>query len=112
MVKPKSSRIFPRLRQKKEEVFPVQVSYADSKTSILLTVKVSPKTTIKKAIELSGITKIAKKIKPAEGYVGIFSEIKPLDTIVKKDDRIEIYRPLAVSPKEARQNRLKQEKNT
>ena len=31
--------------------------------------------------------------------VGIFSEIKPLDTVLRHQDRIEIYRPLTVDPK-------------
>ncbi len=105
MVNLKSSSFFASSQQK-EERFPVQVSYADSKTSILLTVQVKPKTTIREAIELSGIQKISKKIKLTEGFVGIFSEVKPLDTFVEENDRIEIYRPLAVSPKEARKNRL------
>ena len=111
MVNTKSSPFFLARNKKKQDTFPVQVSYADSKTSILLTVQVKPETTIREAIELSGIQKISNKIKPVEGLVGIFSEIKPLDTFVKKDDRIEIYRPLAVSPKEARQNRLKKIQN-
>jgi len=112
MVQSKSSRLLTRQRKKKEEAFPVQVSYADAQTSILLTVLVKPRTTIQEAIELSGIKKISKKIKPTEGYVGIYSEVKPLNTIVEKNDRIEIYRSLAVSPKEARQNRIKQNKKT
>lgn len=31
--------------------------------------------------------------------VGIFSEIKPLDTVLRHKDRIEIYRPLTIDPK-------------
>ncbi|WP_338034419.1 RnfH family protein [Legionella cardiaca] len=39
--------------------------------------------------------------------VGIFAKIKSRDTILKSGDRIEIYRPLALDPKEKRRQRAK-----
>lgn len=38
---------------------------------------------------------------------GIFSKPALLDTVVKEGDRIEIYRPLLLSPKENRRQRAK-----
>jgi putative ubiquitin-RnfH superfamily antitoxin RatB of RatAB toxin-antitoxin module len=39
--------------------------------------------------------------------VGIFSKKMPLDTILKSGDRVEIYRPLTIDPKEKRRQRAK-----
>lgn len=110
MDKQKRPRSLIRRQSKNRGIFPVQVSYAGTDTSIVLTVNVKPGTTIRDAFELSGIRKIAKNIRLVEGQAGIFGEIRPLDTLVKENDRIEIYRPLAASPKETRKKRIAQGK--
>lgn len=38
--------------------------------------------------------------------IGIYGQRCSLDTIVKENDRIEIYRPLVISPIEARKRRV------
>ena len=43
--------------------------------------------------------------------VGIWMKLKTLDTRVRPLDRIEIYRPLQVDPKEARRQRYKKQKS-
>ena len=40
--------------------------------------------------------------------IGIWGRVRPLDTPLRERDRIEVYRPLTVDPKEAR--RLRYEK--
>ena len=37
--------------------------------------------------------------------VGIWGRVRPLDTPLRERDRIEVYRPLTVDPKEARRQR-------
>ena len=39
--------------------------------------------------------------------VGIWMKAKPLDTPLRAQDRVEIYRPLRVDPKEARRQRYR-----
>jgi putative ubiquitin-RnfH superfamily antitoxin RatB of RatAB toxin-antitoxin module len=112
MDKPQRARSLVRRQPKNRGNFPVQVSCAMEDTSVVITVHVKRGTTIREAFELSNIRKIAKNVKLVEGQVGIFSEIKPLDTIVRENDRIEIYRPLATPPKETRKKRLEQEKSS
>ncbi|OWQ88292.1 hypothetical protein CDN98_06270 [Roseateles terrae] len=36
---------------------------------------------------------------------GIWSKLRPLDTPLRSGDRVEVYRPLTVDPKEARRQR-------
>jgi len=38
--------------------------------------------------------------------VGIWGRVRPLDTPLRERDRIEVYRPLTVDPKEARRRRV------
>jgi putative ubiquitin-RnfH superfamily antitoxin RatB of RatAB toxin-antitoxin module len=37
--------------------------------------------------------------------IGIWGRVRPLDTLLRDRDRIEVYRPLTVDPKEARRLR-------
>lgn len=111
MDKPKRPRSLIRRQSKSRGKFPVQVSYAGADSSIVLTIHVKPGTTIREAFELSGLQKIAKNVRLAEGKTGIFGEIKPLDTPVQENDRIEIYRPLAASPSQTRKKRIQEGKS-
>ncbi len=43
----------------------------------------------------------------AELKIGVWGRLKPLDTPLRDRDRIEVYRPLTVDPKEARRQRYK-----
>lgn len=42
---------------------------------------------------------------PGELRVGIWGRVRPLDTLLRERDRIEVYRALTVDPKEARRQR-------
>lgn len=42
---------------------------------------------------------------PGELRVGIWGRVRPLDAPLRERDRIEVYRPLTVDPKEARRQR-------
>ena len=43
---------------------------------------------------------------PLEGLpCGVWSKLRPLDHLLRDGDRIEVYRPLLVDPKEARRQR-------
>ena len=41
---------------------------------------------------------------------GIWGRVQPLDTLLRDRDRVELYRPLLVDPKEARRLRYKRAK--
>ena len=86
--------------------FPVQVCYATPEKQLLLDVDVLPETRLIDAILKSGILDHLPR-PPKEGETGIFGRKKPFDTVLKAHDRIEIYRPLPVSPAEMRRHRLR-----
>jgi len=85
----------------------VEVAYADTKQQRILNIEVDEGSTIEKVIDSSGILEIFTDIDLSKQKVGIFSQQKKLDDIVREGDRVEIYRPLTLDPKEARKRRAK-----
>ena len=83
----------------------VEVAYAAAQKQQILTVTVPFASTIEKAIDCSGILDIFPEIDLTRQKVGIFSQQKKLTDILHHGDRIEIYRPLTIDPKEARRRR-------
>lgn len=63
--------------------------------------------TLKEAIEQSGILEKYPEIDLDSYKTGIFSRKRELHTPVHAGDRIEIYQPLKVDPREARRHRAK-----
>ena len=63
--------------------------------------------TLKEAIEQSGILEKYPEIDLDSNKVGVFSRKRELHAPVRAGDRIEIYQPLKVDPKEARRLRAK-----
>ncbi len=85
----------------------IEVAYALPMRQVVLKVEVSPGTTVQQAIESSGVLQQFPQIDFATAVVGIFSRPCRLGDVVKAGDRIEIYRPLLIDPKEARRNRAR-----
>lgn len=89
-----------------EQLIPVQICYAEPEKQIILDIKVPANTRLVDAIFQSGIMD-QLSITVKEGEVGIFGKKKPFHTLLKAHDRIEIYRPLKISPQEARRQRAR-----
>lgn len=83
----------------------VEVAYAKPEEQVILPIKVPAGTTAEQAILESGILARFSEIDLAVNKIGIFSRVCPLDQILQQADRVEIYRPLANDPKEARRQR-------
>ncbi|BCG64730.1 MAG: hypothetical protein methR_P2522 [Methyloprofundus sp.] len=87
----------------------IEVAYAKADQQLILPLQVSKNCTVEEAVQLSGILALFPEISLVNNKVGIFSEICALTRVLKEYDRVEIYRPLAVDPMEARRQRaLKQ----
>jgi len=83
----------------------VEVAYAVPDIQRIFTVYVMPGSTIEMAIDRSGVLEVFPEIDLLKQKVGIFSKQKKLSDIVSEGDRIEIYRPLTIDPKDARRKR-------
>jgi len=88
----------------------VEVAYATPKNQLIITIKVSIGTNIKQAIEKSGIQKEFSDIDLNNNFVGIFGKQTSLDYVLNEKDRIEIYRPLIIDPKEQRRKKAAEKK--
>ena len=88
----------------------VEVTYALEKKQTLLELEVSEGTTLKQAVELSGIIDTYPQIDLTKDKTGIFGKIAKLDTLLREKDRVEIYRPLIADPKQVRKERAAQGK--
>lgn len=66
---------------------------------------------IRDVIMQSGILEEYAELGLENLSVGIFGKRKTLDTEVMDNDRVEIYRPLQIDPKEARRRRAQLNKN-
>ena len=92
-----------------EEII-VEVAYAMPGEQVIISIKVPTKFNVKQAIEKSGIQKKFPSIDLSKNKVGIFGKKTTLDHVLKNRDRIEIYRPLILDPKEMRRKRAAKKK--
>jgi uncharacterized protein len=83
----------------------VQVCYARPDRQFLLELKVPEGTTLQSAVECSGLLAQAPEIDLGRDKAGVHGKAKPLDTVLREGDRVEIYRPLIADPKESRRRR-------
>jgi putative ubiquitin-RnfH superfamily antitoxin RatB of RatAB toxin-antitoxin module len=83
----------------------VQVCYATATQQLLRELAVEQGSTIEQAIVQSGILETVAGVDLALQPVGLFGKKRPLDTVLREHDRIEIYRPLVADPKESRRRR-------
>ena len=92
-----------------EEIM-VEVAYALPEEQVIISIKVPTKSDVKQAIKKSGIQKKFPNIDLSKNKVGIFGKKTTLNHPLKNRDRIEIYRPLILDPKEMRRKRAAKEK--
>lgn len=83
----------------------VQVCYAKPNVQLVRTVLVATGSSLQAAIERSGLLDLAPEIDLEVCRVGVFGKLKTLDAVLRKGDRVEIYRPLVADPKESRRTR-------
>lgn len=81
----------------------VEVAYALAERQVVVSFTVEQGTTLRQAIQRSGILKEFPEIDLRAQRVGVFGKLKDLDAPVEAHDRIEIYRP-AVDPKVRRRS--------
>lgn len=66
--------------------------------------------TIDDAIRCSGIVESFPELQPADQMVGVWGQRCSLNHELQDNDRVEVYRPLQVTPTEARRLRAQKKK--
>lgn len=83
----------------------VEVAYALPDEQVIVPLQVDPGTTVEQAIKLSGLQEKYPEIDLKVNKAGVFGKICKLETPLKEQDRVEIYRKLIADPKESRRKR-------
>ncbi|MEB0134546.1 RnfH family protein [Actimicrobium sp. CCC2.4] len=85
-----------------EALMPVQVCYATPAEQRLVSLALPVGSTIADAVRLA-----MPDMDVDQHRLGIFSKLKTPETVLRAQDRVEIYRPLQADPKDARRKRAK-----
>lgn len=86
----------------------VEVVYARPDAQWVLPVELEAPATVGEAIEACGLLAQCPEVDPAVYRVGIYGELRSLEAGLRDGDRVEVYCPLRVDPKEARRRRARQ----
>lgn len=85
----------------------VEVIYALHDEQLLVSIDVEDGTTVREAVERSGLLQRYPQIELMPGRIGIFGRGVDLDARLHDGDRVEIYRALQADPKDARLRRAR-----
>ena len=90
----------------------IEVAYARPDLQKIVELEVDEGTSVFDAASRSGLEQIFPEISYAEIDMGVFGKVvkKPHEEMLRDGDRIELYRPLIIDPKQARLNRAKKPK--
>jgi len=83
----------------------VEVGYARPDEQVIVALQVPRGTTLREAIEQSGILERFPEIDLARNKVGVFGKLNKPAYVLRSGDRVEIYRSLLADPKEIRKQR-------
>lgn len=88
-----------------DDVITIEVAYGTAENQTLIELQVRRGTTLIEAIRLSAIADKCPEINIDDSRKGLFGKLANDEKVLKNHDRVEIYRPLLVDPKEARRRR-------
>jgi len=83
----------------------IEVAYARPDRQRLVTVELAAGATARDAVRESGLAVEFPEIDSERAPLGVFGRACSGDTVLRAGDRVEIYRPLQIDPKEARRKR-------
>ena len=83
----------------------VEVAYAQPDCQVIVALRVPDGTRVEEAVRRSGLLERFPGIDPAVNGLGIFGRRVSPCAPLAAGDRVEIYRPLTIDPKEARRVR-------
>lgn len=83
----------------------IEVAYAEAERQYLISLTLPEGSTAQDAIRASGLLEQVPGLDLQLNKVGIFGRPCTLDTVLREQDRVEIYRPLLADPKVVRRER-------
>lgn len=89
------------------EMLSIEVVYLSLNGQAVIELNVPENTNLLEAIHLSKLLEKFPEIDLNQNKIGIFGKIASLETILQEGDRVEIYRPLLIDPKQKRLLKVK-----
>ena len=90
-----------------QQIIQIEVAYATPKKQQIIVLEVKVGTTVGQAIAQTNLLETFPEIELSINKVGIFGQVANLNTKLQSGDRVEIYRPLVIDPRIARQERVR-----
>lgn len=84
----------------------IEIVYGTAEKQILHSIRIEQGATARTAVRQSGLDKDFPELDLNAAPLGIFGKRVKDDVLLRDRDRIEIYRPLLIDPKEARRKRV------
>jgi len=91
-------------------VIEIQVACATEQRQLVLSLSVTQGCTALEAVRASGIQQEFPALDLTHPQLGIFGQCIPHHHVLQAGDRVEVYRPLILDPKESRRLRAQQAK--
>lgn len=88
----------------------VEVIYLSEQAMFQKNLELSEGATIEDAIQVSGLLESFTELVDRELVVGVYGKKLPMTQRVSNGDRVEVYRPLLIDPKEARRQRAEEKR--
>lgn len=100
----------PEPSEKDSVLIRVEVAYATPERQLILPLDVPEGITVYEAAERSNIIKHFPEIVLEQASMGVFGKLEknPKQRVLRHQERVEIYRPLLIDPKEVRKRRAAQ----
>ena len=90
----------------------IEVAYALPNEQVIIPLQVERGTTLEQAVQLSGILEKYPEIDLQLNKAGVFGKLCKLDTPLREQDRVEIYRQLIADPKDSRRQRAEKKETS
>ena len=87
----------------------IEIVYGLADRQVLKSMTVIEGTTVREAALQSSLEVEFPELDLQQAPLGIFGKVVKSETVLRDGDRIEVYRPLLIDPKEARRKRAGQE---
>lgn len=89
----------------------IEVAFGTSTEQRIVDVDLAVGATIHDAVQASGLAAAFPEFNFAQLRKGVWNEVKGDEHCLKDGDRVEIYRPLIIEPKEARRRRAEKRRD-
>lgn len=92
----------------------IEVAYAEAQQQLIKPLQVEQGTSLYEAAKLANMEATFPNLNLEQVKMGVFSKLsaKPKEQVVEEGQRIEIYRPLALDPKQIRIKRAQKQQNS